>query len=149
MTSHASRLCAQGKLDIPHALVLDECNGALHVADREASRVQQFDIDSGDAERDYDVAAFGMPYALTRGPYGSLLALCWKPASGEVWVVLINTKSGERPCTDLDNSYPIYDLCLRAHAVAYGIGENGFDPWSSFRGADSRVVAGGRRGGAA
>ena len=34
----------RGEMDIPHSLVLDECNYALYVADRENSEVHKFVI---------------------------------------------------------------------------------------------------------
>ena len=34
----------RGKMDIPHSLVLDECDDALYVADREHSEVHKFSI---------------------------------------------------------------------------------------------------------
>ena len=33
-----------GSMDVPHSLVLDECNDGLYVADREHSQVHKFSI---------------------------------------------------------------------------------------------------------
>lgn len=37
-------LALQGEMNIPHGLVVDHCEGRLHVADREAGAVHQFDL---------------------------------------------------------------------------------------------------------
>ena len=37
---------AAGAMNVPHSLVLDECEGALMVADREAAQVHRFELAS-------------------------------------------------------------------------------------------------------
>lgn len=36
----------EGAMAIPHSLVLDECEGAILVADREQSRIHRFQLDN-------------------------------------------------------------------------------------------------------
>ncbi|KAI7845909.1 hypothetical protein COHA_000641, partial [Chlorella ohadii] len=65
---------------VPHSLVVHECLQRLLVAERERGRVHAFGLDGKyvgvwDIEQEY-----GMPFSLTLGPYGSVLALTWQPS---------------------------------------------------------------------
>ena len=81
---------------VPHSVVLDDCAGALYVADRENARVVLFYVgDDAAAQQELaDLSRFGAVYGVTAGPYGTLLALCWDRASHKSWVVHINVRAG-------------------------------------------------------
>jgi DNA-binding beta-propeller fold protein YncE len=79
-------------MNVPHAVLVNECKGVLYVADRENSRVLEFNLQNQELGQRFDLGKFGMPYGITMGSYGSLLALCWKRNSNEVWVVMIDTQ---------------------------------------------------------
>jgi hypothetical protein len=46
---------------------------------------------AGELARSWDLAAFGPVQALTAGPYGTLLALTWDPASQSAMLVHLDT----------------------------------------------------------
>ena len=88
-------------MNVPHSLVVDDCANALYVADREAAAVQRFALEGGDHEQTIDLHQWGPVYAITIGPYGTLLALCWQRggAAAGVSVVHINPYDGALVCT--------------------------------------------------
>ena len=43
----------------------------------------------------WEVKEHGLPYGLTAGPYGSLLALCWNRETDTVVLVLIDALQGD------------------------------------------------------
>ena len=83
-------------MNVPHSLVVDDCANALYVADRESSAVQRFALEDGHHERTVDLRRWGPVYAITMGPYGTLLALCWQRggAAAGASVVHINPYDG-------------------------------------------------------
>ncbi len=85
-------------MNVPHSLVVDDCANALYVADRESAAVQRFALEAGDHEQTVDLRRWGPVYAITMGPYGTLLALCWQRggAAAGVSVVHINPYDGAR-----------------------------------------------------
>uniref|UniRef100_A0A1D1ZR72 Peptidylglycine monooxygenase n=1 Tax=Auxenochlorella protothecoides TaxID=3075 RepID=A0A1D1ZR72_AUXPR len=70
-------LPAPARLRVPHSLVLDECSGAVHVADREAGAVHALDALSGALRGTWSTRQYGLPYALALGPYGAVHVLAW------------------------------------------------------------------------
>jgi hypothetical protein len=83
-------------MNIPHSVVLDDCAGAVYVADRENARVMLFYIgDDKDAQRELsDLKEYGAVYAITAGPYGTLLALCWDQGADKMWVLELAARDG-------------------------------------------------------
>ncbi len=89
-------------MNVPHSLVVDDCANALYVGDRENAAVQRFALEDGRHERTVDLRRWGPVYAITMGPYGTLLALCWQRGGGEplVSVLHINPYDGALPSED-------------------------------------------------
>ena len=88
-------------MDVPHSVVVDDCNSALYVADRENSRVLHFYI-GGEPEAQKvvsDLQRYGQVYAITAGPYGTLLALCWDRDKDKTWILEINASDSTQPLT--------------------------------------------------
>eukprot|EP00192_Tetraselmis_astigmatica_P011697 CAMPEP_0117692774 /NCGR_PEP_ID=MMETSP0804-20121206/26506_1 /TAXON_ID=1074897 /ORGANISM="Tetraselmis astigmatica, Strain CCMP880" /LENGTH=348 /DNA_ID=CAMNT_0005506243 /DNA_START=20 /DNA_END=1066 /DNA_ORIENTATION=- len=76
----------QGRLNLPHSLLLDECHGLVIVADRLNGKIRSFDMTSGGFMRNPHE---GLPYALSAGPYGSIMALLWQ-APGRSYVARLD-----------------------------------------------------------
>ena len=90
--------CPQGKgIQIAHSVMVDDCSGALFVADRENARVLRFAMGSPSRKHTgvATLSRFGQVYAITMGPYGTLLALCWDRQTDKSWVVEVAINEGE------------------------------------------------------
>ena len=99
---------------MPHSLVVDDCANALYVADRENAAVQRFALEDGRHERSVDLRRWGPVYAITMGPYGTLLALCWRRGGDEplVSVLHINPYEGALPPTRCEAVQPLWAVGL-------------------------------------
>lgn len=82
-----------GSLIVPHSMVLDECAGTIVVADRERKRLVVFMMASGNVETVVSTEEYGYPYAVTAGPYGTLLALVWDRDVDNTTVVALDTST--------------------------------------------------------
>ena len=110
-------------MNVPHSLVIDDCANALYVADRESAAVQRFALEAGDHEQTIDLRRWGPVYAITTGPYGTLLALCWQRggAAAGVSVVHINPYDGVRNCNMLRHRHRLRHMegCTRSTWLAH------------------------------
>ena len=100
-------------MSVPHSVVVDDCAGALYVADRENSRVLHFPI-GGDGVAHTELAdlkRYGPVYAITAGPYGTLLALCWDRASDKSWIVEIDARDSTPPFPPLLLHAQVRNFC--------------------------------------
>lgn len=100
---------------IPHSLVIDECDNTLKVADRENKKVHTFKLDSGEFSGSKDMTAYGKVWALTKGPYGRTLALCWDEGM-EARVVDVDKNNVFWTLPDSVKSWP-HDFALGAAAT--------------------------------
>ena len=101
-------------MQVVHSVVVDDCSRALYVADRENSRVLRFSIRAGSDQQinAVDLSHFGPVYAITMGPYGTLLALCWNLGSDKSWIVEIAVQESEASISHLDTQRPSRDECI-------------------------------------
>ena len=92
--------CSQEEgIQIAHSVMVDDCSDALFVADRENARVLRFTV-GGPSSEHTEVATlsrFGQVYAITTGPYGTLLALCWDRQTDKSWIVEVAINEGGVP----------------------------------------------------
>lgn len=116
------------KFQIVHSVLVDECVGVVYAASRLNGLVLAFGLKSRQEQNQYDLSKYGEVWALTRGPYGMVMALTWsngKPAH------LVNVEHPEASyeIPGLENAFP-HDLTLGAASLHLsGAGDRLFALW--------------------
>eukprot|EP00803_Ostreobium_quekettii_P002596 evm.model.scf_760EXC.6 EVM.evm.TU.scf_760EXC.6 scf_760EXC:55513-65279(+) len=80
-------------MEVVHSLAVDECLDAIYVANREAGKLVVFGLSDMKRKGQVDVKEDGKVFAVTPGPYGTVLALVgkWEPNS-KLWVYEIGSE---------------------------------------------------------
>ncbi|GMH42040.1 hypothetical protein BSKO_09959 [Bryopsis sp. KO-2023] len=100
-----------GDLQVVHSLAVDECRNQVFVASRQNSLLVVYDIDTKERVGEVALKSFGMLWALTKGPYGTIAALAWDENSTTTLVILDSDSQMSWEIPDVD--WP-HDIALGA-----------------------------------